>query len=298
MADEKADQVIRERLDALPSRQDKSRAAAAWLFFEAGEHPSVQRVRELTGLGSTSDIARDLRQFWQDIRSRVKSRIDAPDLPDAVVEKVSGFISDVWSLSLEKAAETFEQERRSIQSDLAKARTDILQSQADAQAHRDLSDHLQARLDAIQSQQEADAQRMGSLQAELQAEKDAAQQLREQHAQELAQRDAAMQSLRADMDKMLESQRQQIEAAAGEVRFAKLQIENARAEGRHWKSEFERERSESTVRLSILEQRLAAEREAAGAAALRAQEAESRVEQMRGQLAALRPLRKAHQRVR
>lgn len=284
---------LRERLGALPSRSEKSRAAAAWLFFEKGEHPSVQRVRELTGIGSASDIARDLREFWQDVRSRLKSRIASPDLPQSVVDHVGDFVAEIWDLALDRAHATLAAERAALQSELTQARSAVLQAQADAQAQKDLVGHLQTRVDTAMAQQESEAAVHGALTAELEAVKAALADATDRHAAELLQREATTTALRADMREQAQAQQRQAEVFEGELRFAKLQIENARGEGRHWKAEFERERAESTMRLSTLEQRLAGEREQSGRLLLRAEEAERAAEQLRGQLAALRPLRKA-----
>ena len=288
-------QDLLARLAQMSSRVEKSRAAATWLFFEAGEHPSVQRVRELTGLGSTSDIARDLRQFWEEVRKRLHGRIHSPDLPDAVVEYVNAFVDEVWVLALDRAQGSLDKERQRIQSDLAQAHAQILQAQADAQAQRDMVSHLQDRLKTAQSQQESDANAIGALRAEKEALERAAQTALEQHQSDLVQRDELITALRAEQERMVQAQKQQMEVSAGEIRFAKLQIENARGEARHWKAEFERERNDSTVRLSILEQRLSAERESSGSSQMRAEQSEKEVAQLRGQLAALRAFRKALQ---
>lgn len=288
-------QDLRARLDQLSTRVEKSRAAATWLFFEAGEHPSVQRVRELTGLGSTSDIARDLRQFWEEVRKRLHGRIHSPDLPDAVVEQVSAFVDEVWRLALDRAHGALDEERQRIQSDLSQAHAQLLQAQSDTQAQRDMVSHLQDRLKAAQAQQESDANAIGALRAEKEALERAAKTAQEQHQSDLVQRDEVIAALRDEQARAAQVQQQQMETSAGEIRFAKLQIENARGEARHWKSEFERERNDSTVRLSILEQRLSSERESSGAAQMRAEQAEKEVAQLRGQLAALRALRKALQ---
>lgn len=59
-----------DRLTAASHRRDKSKLAAAALFFEHGICPSAPSVRLITQHGSLTDINEDLRVFWQELRER------------------------------------------------------------------------------------------------------------------------------------------------------------------------------------------------------------------------------------
>lgn len=98
--------ALQARIDSLPGRAEKSRAAAEWLFLEAGEYPSAKRVREITRLGSTGDIARDLKGFWDDIRLRLKMRVGSSDLPEGVLTSATAFIDNLWRIAVEQAQAT------------------------------------------------------------------------------------------------------------------------------------------------------------------------------------------------
>ncbi|MDD5000642.1 MAG: DNA-binding protein [Thiomonas arsenitoxydans] len=295
--------AIKERIAALPSRSEKARAVAAWLFFEQGEYPSAARVREIIGIGSMTDLSRDLRAFWDEVRSRMKTRITSPDLPQEIVDSVGEFISAVWSLAQDQARTQLDDERRKTEDQMAALRQDVLQLQAQAQSAKDHAQVLQDRVDRLQAAAEEDAARSATLQERVDALLRERAEADQQHAIALAEKDQTVESLHQRMREREATAQQQIEAAAGELRFAKMQIENARGEGRHWKSEFDRERSESTLRISVLEQRMNATREEAGGWRIKAQDAQDKsaalqeqIARLQEQLRALRVVRKLAQR--
>ena len=291
---------IAQRIAALPSRAEKTRAVAAWLFFEAGEYPSVQRVREITGQGSTTDIARDLRMFWDDVRSRMKVRLTSPDLPQDIVDHVGTFLTSVWDLAQKKADEGLSEARAEMTRREAEIRQQLLQEQANSASSQAHAKILQDRLDQAQIQSEQDAAEKSALRERIDAMDRARSEQEAATAALLAEKDATIAGLHNTLNEREETYRRQLDASRGEVNFAKMQIENARGEARHWKSEFERERSDATLRIAQLEQRLNAAREQAGQAQIRAQDAQDEaanlradITRLREQLRSLRHLRKA-----
>jgi cell division septum initiation protein DivIVA len=279
---------LKRRIAALPSRAEKTRAVAAWLFFEVGEYPSAQRVREITGLGSASDIARDLRVFWDDVRARLKVRLTSPGLPQEVIDHVEAFLASVWTLAQEKADEHLNEARAGMEKTQAETRQHMLQAQAEAASARAHAQFLQERVDHLQEQAEKDAAEQSALQERIEALKRAQSEQEAATADLIAEKDAIHDALRATLKEREDTYRKQLDTTQGEVNFAKMQIENARAEARHWKSEFERERADATLRIAPLEQRLNAAREQVGQDQIRAQDAQNEAAFLRGEVARLR----------
>ncbi len=284
---------IAKRIAALCNRADKTRAVAAYLFLEMGEHPSAARVREYTGQGSLTDINRDLQEFWRMLRAKLSARLTSPDLPQPVVDLLGQFASEVWSLSLDQANRALDADREAAQQAIAEARQHAMQAEAHAQAAQQRVAAVEAELarrdeQAQQAAAEAAAltERCAGLEAALgesRARLDAEAQARAADA------DAAAREVQAERDARARDR----DVFDGEIRFAKNQIETARSEGRHWKSEFERLRSEQTVEAATLRATVSRLREELGARTLAERDLAERVGELQGQLRALRPLRKS-----
>lgn len=103
--------ALAPRLEAAKSRKEKTRIAATTLFFEYGVYPSGKVVHSYTQLGSMTDINRDLREFWSEIRDKSRVRIDAPSLPAELQEAYSNALAKSWELAMQKASASFDGER-------------------------------------------------------------------------------------------------------------------------------------------------------------------------------------------
>jgi chromosome segregation ATPase len=284
---------IAKRIAALASRKDKTRAVAAYIFLEMGEHPSAAKVREYTGQGSLTDINRDLQEFWRALRAKLATRLTHPDLPQAVVDLLGQFASEVWSLSLDQANRALDADREQAQQAVAEARQETMRAQAQAQAAQGRVAVVEAELarrDEQVQQAAAEAAALTERCAALEAALDESR----------ARLDAEVQARAADADAAAREVQGERDARArdrdvfdGEIKFAKNQIESARSEGRHWKSEFDRLRAEQAVETATLRAGVSRLREELGAKTLAERDLAERVGELQGQLRALRPLRKS-----
>jgi fused signal recognition particle receptor len=284
---------IAKRIAPLTSRPDKTRAVAAYLFLEMGEHPSAARVREYTGQGSLTDINRDLQEFWRTLRTKLAARLTSPDLPQAVIDLLGQFSSEVWALSLTEANRALDADREQAQQAVAEARQETMRAQAQAQA----AQHRVAVVEAELVRRDTQAQQAA---AEAAALTERCAGLETALNESRVRLDAEVQARAADADAAQRESQAERDARArdrdvfdGEIKFAKNQIESARGEARHWKSEFERLRSEQTVEAATLRATVSRLREELGTRTLAERDLAERVGELQGQLRALRPLRKS-----
>lgn len=284
---------VAKRIGTLSNRADKTRAVAAYIFLEMGEHPSAARVREYTGQGSLTDINRDLQEFWRSLRAKLSTRLTSPDLPQPVVDLLGQFASEVWSLSLDQAHHALDDDREQAQQAVAEAHQETMRAQAQAQAAQGRVTAVEAELvrrDTQAQQAAAEAAALTERCAGLEVALDEAR----------ARLDAEVQARAADADAAQRESQAERDARArdrdvfdGEIRFAKNQIDVARGEARHWKGEFERLRAEQTVETATLRATVSRLREDLGARTLAERDLAERVGELQGQLRALRPLRKS-----
>jgi hypothetical protein len=284
---------IAKRIAPLSNRTDKTRAVAAYLFLEMGEHPSAAKVREYTGQGSLSDINRDLQEFWRTLRTKLSTRLTSPDLPQPVVDLLGQFASEVWSLSLDQANHALDADREQAQEAVAEARQQAMQAQAHAQAAQQRVAVVEAEL----ARRDTQAQRAA---AEAAAQTERCAGLEVALDETRARLDVEVQGRAADADAAQRETQAERDARArdrdvfdGEIKFAKNQIESARGEARHWKAEFDRIRADHTVEQATMQSLVNRLREELGARTLAERDLAERVGELQGQLRALRPLRKS-----
>lgn len=143
-------------------RQDLSLHACKRLFFDFGIRPSVTTVREITQIGSASDIPRDIDAFWTEVRSSLRTRLDAGAIPDALRERAGELFAALYDDALEHA-------RRALEEDKARLDTAIRAAESharDADIRCEATEQARERADA---RAEAEVARVAVLEAELNA---------------------------------------------------------------------------------------------------------------------------------
>ena len=285
--------VIRERIADLPDRAAKTRAVAAWLFFEKNEYPSANRVRQITNAGSMNDITRDLRDFWNEIRSKTRVRIDNPDLPEDLVERMGSTLSEIWLLAMDKAGQQFEQDRAKAAEAIGEARQEAMQARTLLAESEGRASALQQTIERLNTQLRETAQAGSAAAERAQVLESQLGDLQDQMDERLAEKAGEIQALQQQIEQGRADARRQVEVLDGELRFAKLQIENARQEGRNLAAELQRFRADKTLEAATYQATVNRLREELGQSNLRAQELTARVGELHGQLRSLRSLRKA-----
>ncbi len=79
-------------------------------LISQGQHPSVQKVREILGTGSNTTIANHLKT-WQASFAASKS----PALPESVPEDLMNPLDDFWSLALARAEANYQKYKEELE---------------------------------------------------------------------------------------------------------------------------------------------------------------------------------------
>lgn len=228
-------ELQRELLSRLPPdapRKLKSRLATAFLFFEHGIYPSAKVVREYIQQGSLTDINKDLREFWQELREKSRVQIDAPSLPPDLLAGFGEGLSKLWELALGKAHVELEAFRQEAAESVAQSQLEV---QAAVREQRRAEEKL-AELD-LELRQERERREQAEIRVEAQgAEMDALKsslaKWQQQAADESAARLAAEERFSRELEVERAERRLEAERFNGESRFAKIQIDKARTEAR------------------------------------------------------------------
>lgn len=267
--------VLAPRLEAAKSRKEKTRVAAAVLFFEYGIYPSAKVVHQYTQQGSMTDIGTDLRAFWLELREKSRVQIDAPYLPAELNESFSGALAKVWELSMDKATASFDVERQEQQERVRQAEQGLRIAQeasglleADVQALGVDLRHEREHRSAAESQcaallAQADELRTALAKAEGQI-----------LASEQA-RQAAQEQFSKDLEAERAARKRDAEMLNGEIRFAKMQIDAARTAEQEARERFKSDMAGKDIELASYRQRLSQAEELA--ARLRQEAAEMMV---------------------
>ena len=196
MSDLNQDHAISVDIEALrerfPQTQALYREVCALLFFRYGVTPTANRLYQLVRKGSMSAPAQALSAFWEELRSKSRTKIEHPDLPEALGLEAGNLVAALWTKAQAAAQESLMVHRQ--EADLA-----VSQAQAQAAASQ------QAREEQLRAV------------AQLQEALDRARQQIEAQREELA---AAREARAALVERL--------EAAALEIRTQQSQLEAAR----------------------------------------------------------------------
>lgn len=233
------DQEILREVDVMKatgaSRREMSYHVARRLLLDKGIRPSTQLIREYTQLGSTGDIAADLRYFWEQVAQQLKHppllniRNLDPSLRSDMEELLSALVG-----TIESRYESQKNEELSRLSMECSERIDGLERR-----HKEIETSLRSELDALQEKHTAllhesilssqqlteqlqDAQQqIASLQALLAKER-AEFEARQRFADEL------LATTKEEAKQRVEWLERTNEVLNGEIQFAKSQIEESR----------------------------------------------------------------------
>ncbi|KAG0164132.1 hypothetical protein DFQ28_008679 [Apophysomyces sp. BC1034] len=131
--DDKDKQVIRDELETLRAqgnrRRELSMHVCKRLFFDHGIRPTLANVRELTGVGSASDVPKDIEFFWERVRNTSKVRIDAGVLPPALHGAAGEWLRSLYNTALAAARDELVHERVEMQQTIAVAEQKVRDAQ-------------------------------------------------------------------------------------------------------------------------------------------------------------------------
>ena len=256
------------RLPGTATRKDKTKLVARLLFLEHGIYPSAKVILDYTHHGSLTDISRDLRIFWSELRECMSAKVSAPFLPEDLLESYAQALSGVWDLALEKARNDFEKQRLEAEEAVRKAQAeavDMLRRIEISQNHvHEITLQKQAELE----RREAAEMRAQALTTENEGLQDALIQWKEKLVFEERARQEAEQQFSRDLEAERAERQKEAERFAGEIRFAKLQIEQARISEKELRQQLEASLRSKELGLISYRQRASVAEEALAAARL------------------------------
>lgn len=215
---------------------------AADTLLQAGERPTVERVRAFLGTGSPNTVNRLLDAWWKGLGARVtaqQAHAAVPDAPDAV----GALAGQLWQQACQAARNELAAEQLAKQSQLqaeqgalAQERAALKAEQATAQAAVDAARQAQALAEARLVESRPLVEQLNNQLADLTAQRDAATTRAERsegegemlrlrlQAQELAaasEREVLTQHIRATEDRAhaeVDRAREEMKVARGETR--------------------------------------------------------------------------------
>lgn len=112
--------MVAELKDKKFGRKELVQAVCKTLFFEHGIQPGANTVLQLVQQGSMTDIHKDVRLFWEELRTLSQVPISVGGVPDSVTELFSKQLFEMWTAALKHAQDEYsvrhaEFESKSIQ---------------------------------------------------------------------------------------------------------------------------------------------------------------------------------------
>lgn len=242
------------KLAEAPHRRDRTKLAAAALFFEHGAYPTATLVRSVIGNGSLTDIQADLRAFWHDLRSKASRAVSVPGIPESLASVVGQAVHSIWESALDAANDTVV----AVKQEASDAVDSANQAAAADRARLDEARaHIQAQAVLIEQGRAAllDSQRqVASLENQVatlaQSLADAERVLGEVQTAR-----ADLQALLAEgLDGLRKSTDKASDAFRGEINFLKMQIDSARGSERDLRDQLQSARQGRELELQVLRQ--------------------------------------------
>lgn len=124
-----------------PQTQDLYREVAGLLFFRYGITPTGNRLYQLVHRGSMSAPATALDRFWENLRSKCKVTLNAPDLPPDLAATAGDLVAGLWRRAQTEASENFAESRNEFTSELQRLQLELARmTETESQLKQDLED--------------------------------------------------------------------------------------------------------------------------------------------------------------
>lgn len=134
------DAAISRDIEALRERftqtQELYREVCALLFFRYGITPTANKLYQLVRKGSMSAPAEALTKFWEDLREKSRTRIEHPDLPEALKSVAGELVATLWTNAQVAAQESLTAYRAEAQEMVLQAKAAIVATEAERDAER------------------------------------------------------------------------------------------------------------------------------------------------------------------
>ncbi len=125
---------IEELRERFTNTQELYREVCALLFFRYGITPTANKLYQLVRKGSMSAPADALTKFWEDLREKSRTRIEHPDLPEALKAAAGSLIAELWGKAQAAADDSLAVYKAEAQEQVAQAHAQVVQSEAKVDA--------------------------------------------------------------------------------------------------------------------------------------------------------------------
>jgi chromosome segregation ATPase len=215
-------------------RSSLSKAVAGLLFFQHGLRPTVQLIHSYTRRGSLTDISKDLKEFWESLRQQSALTLDVS--PEFKTQAAS-LLMQIWQVAKQQADQQFEAAEQSHHQQLQQHEVERQaweqQNQSLERTLTELREAHQQQAEQLTQHKEVLMQQVATIAAEREALQAALQDAQQQTDHERQAREATENKFLQELEQERQLRSRSEEHLRGEVRFAKMQIEESRVLVRH-----------------------------------------------------------------
>lgn len=247
--------TLRARMPADAHRKEKSRQAASLLFFEHGIYPSAKVVLSYTQQGSLTDINRDLHEFWHDLRDKARVKLDAPYLPQELLENFANALAGLWDQAVANSTATFDAERLQAETEVDRAQRKMAEAEQLASSMLERAQASEAELRQERERRENAEKRVEGQISEIEALQSSLTKWQQQAESEARARQEAEQRFSRDLEAERTLRQHESERYDGEMKFVKLQIDSARNAERELRDQLKAVNEHKDAELSAYRQR-------------------------------------------
>lgn len=238
-----------------------------------------------TQQGSLTDINKDLREFWQEVRDKARVQIDAPSLPQELLQGFSDGLAAMWEMAVTKAQGELEELRQEVAQEAVRAQREAMESD---RLRRVAEDEMQAMEEEMRNERErreVAEKQVGAQAAEIEGLQASLAKWQQQAEAEAKARQEAERQFSRDLEAERAERQREAERFSGESRFAKMQIEQARTSERELREQLKAVSASKDVELSSYRQRASRAEETLGAVRLELAEMRGRAQVLERNLA-------------
>lgn len=196
----------------------------ATLLFRLGERPTANRVLQLTRRGSMNTVNDEVNKWWDDVRSRLSSRLINPKVPAALLEKQGELIGAMWDTAIAEAQEELEADRAELEGQVVEANIARAGAESQAREQGELARELQARLEEVQQALASERTAREAAGADAAQWRERAEKLGNELEEARADFTTRMDRARTEFTTEVEAQRRAAEAAAHQHEEARKHI--------------------------------------------------------------------------
>ncbi|MBV6273606.1 DNA-binding protein [Alcaligenaceae bacterium CGII-47] len=142
-------EALRERFT---QTQELYREVCALLFFRYGITPSANKLYQLVRKGSMSAPADALTKFWGDLREKSRTRVEHPDLPEALKGVAGELIATLWTSAQAGAQESLTAYRAEAQERVLQAKTEVASAEAERDAAQSAAQSVKSEFERAQKE--------------------------------------------------------------------------------------------------------------------------------------------------